>query len=135
MHTSLPSRLSFLQYPCSSVGVEQLPVRDSRIPGDREQKGGLGLGGSPESGLSSSPSRFFPFKLSSIACKCKCPTISGRAQFFLNSLQERWYERYNLKSHIRTTEGVVVFQQMPKTKVLQYTLMREWGQLSQFLLQ
>lgn len=55
----------------------QLPERDSSSPGDREQKGGLGLGGNPESGLSSSPSRFFPFRLSSIACKCRCPTISG----------------------------------------------------------
>lgn len=57
--------------------MAQLAERDSLRLGDREQKGGLGLGGSPESGLSRSPSRFFPFRLSSMDCRCRCPTISG----------------------------------------------------------
>lgn len=76
--TSLPSLPSRRYTPCSrSTGVAQLAERDSLRLGESEQKGGLGLGGSPESGLSRSPSRFFPFRLSSMDCRCRCPTISG----------------------------------------------------------
>lgn len=80
VHTTFPSLVSFMQaYPGYCVGVMLPSALLSVMPGEMEQNGGLGLGGRPESGLSNNPSRFLSFKLSSIPCKFRCPTMSGRA--------------------------------------------------------
>lgn len=93
--TSLPSLLSFLcAQLCWLRTAEQPPERGSTGAGDREQKGGLGLGGKPESGLSSSPSRFFPFRLSSIACRWRWPTISGTARLKKKKSPQRRTETF-----------------------------------------